>query len=76
MLALVLMKNLVFHGRSKHIDTKFHFIRECIEDVKIFAHFIRIEEQKADILMKALPVARLETMQYLLGACDLGPYQD
>ncbi|GJT38694.1 ribonuclease H-like domain, reverse transcriptase, RNA-dependent DNA polymerase [Tanacetum coccineum] len=29
--AIALMKNLVFHGRSKHIDTKYHFIRECVE---------------------------------------------
>ncbi|GJT47211.1 zinc finger, CCHC-type containing protein [Tanacetum coccineum] len=29
--ALDLAKNPVFHGRSKHIDTKFHFIRECVE---------------------------------------------
>lgn len=27
-LAIMLIKNLVFHGRSKHIDTRFHFIRE------------------------------------------------
>ena len=25
--AITLMKNPVFHGRSKHIDTKLHFIR-------------------------------------------------
>ncbi|OQU79705.1 hypothetical protein SORBI_3008G183150 [Sorghum bicolor] len=25
------MKNPVFHGKSKHIDLKYHFIRECIE---------------------------------------------
>lgn len=31
-----LMKNLVFHGRSKHIDTKYHFIRECIEKEKFW----------------------------------------
>jgi len=29
--AITLMKNPIFHGRSKHIDIKFHFIRECIE---------------------------------------------
>nr|GEW64809.1 ribonuclease H-like domain, reverse transcriptase, RNA-dependent DNA polymerase [Tanacetum cinerariifolium] len=29
--AIALMKNLVFRGRSKHIDTKYHFIRECVE---------------------------------------------
>ena len=29
--AIALMKNPVFHGHSKHIDTKYHFIRECVE---------------------------------------------
>jgi hypothetical protein len=28
--ALALAKNPVFHDRSKHIDTKYHFIRECM----------------------------------------------
>nr|GEY74285.1 T-complex protein 11 [Tanacetum cinerariifolium] len=36
--AIALMKNPVFHGRSKHIDTKYHFIRECVErdDIQAF----------------------------------------
>lgn len=29
--AIDLAKNLVFHGRSKHIDICYHFIRECVE---------------------------------------------
>jgi hypothetical protein len=29
--AIALVKNLVFHGRSKHIDIKYHFIRESVE---------------------------------------------
>ena len=29
--AIALMKNPVFHGRSKHIDIKYHFIRQCVE---------------------------------------------
>nr|GEY68249.1 ribonuclease H-like domain, reverse transcriptase, RNA-dependent DNA polymerase [Tanacetum cinerariifolium] len=38
--AIALIKNLVFHGRSKHIDTKYHFIRECVEreDIQVEFH--------------------------------------
>ena len=28
--AIALAKNPVFHERSKHIDTRYHYIRECI----------------------------------------------
>ncbi|XP_056850105.1 secreted RxLR effector protein 161-like [Raphanus sativus] len=30
--AIALTKNHVFHGRSKHIHKRYHFIRECIEN--------------------------------------------
>jgi len=32
---IALRKNPVHHDRSKHIDTKFHFIRECVEEGKM-----------------------------------------
>lgn len=74
--AIALMKNPVFHGRSKHIDTRFHFIRECVEEGQIVLEFVRTDEQRADPLTKALPAARLATMRHLLGVRDLGPHQD
>nr|GEU96890.1 ribonuclease H-like domain, reverse transcriptase, RNA-dependent DNA polymerase [Tanacetum cinerariifolium] len=37
--AIALMKNPIFHGRSKHIDTKYHFIRECVEREDIQVEF-------------------------------------
>ncbi|GJW62118.1 zinc finger, CCHC-type containing protein [Tanacetum coccineum] len=40
--AIALMKNPVFHGRSKHIDTKYHFIRECVEKEDIQVEFVFI----------------------------------
>jgi hypothetical protein len=33
--AIALCKNPIHHGRSKHIDTRFHFIRKCIEEGKV-----------------------------------------
>ena len=74
--AIALMKNPVFHGRSKHIDTRFHFIRECVEKGQIIVEFIRTDEQRADLLTKALPAANLATMRHLLGVRNLGPHQD
>jgi hypothetical protein len=35
MSAITLSKNLVHHDQSKHIDTKFHFIHECIAEGKV-----------------------------------------
>ena len=51
-LSLYLMKNPVFHGRSKHIDIRFHFIEECIENGEITVRHVSSKEQKADILTK------------------------
>ncbi|KAD4585749.1 hypothetical protein E3N88_23350 [Mikania micrantha] len=53
--ALALMRNPVFLGRSKHIDTRYHFIRECVENGKIKVKHVSGAEQKADVLTKALP---------------------
>jgi hypothetical protein len=50
--AIALMKNLVFHGRSKHIDIKYHFIRESVEHGQIAVKRVCTEEQKADALTK------------------------
>ncbi|GJW85674.1 ribonuclease H-like domain, reverse transcriptase, RNA-dependent DNA polymerase [Tanacetum coccineum] len=69
--AIALMKNPVFHGRSKHIDIKYHFIRECMEREDIQVEFINGEYQKADILTKALPKIRFLTMRQLIGLKDL-----
>jgi len=41
--AIALMKNPIHHNRSKHIDIKFHFIRECCDDKLIDIEFINTE---------------------------------
>lgn len=37
---VVVNKNLMFYGRSKHIDTKYHFTKSCLEKGKINIHFV------------------------------------
>ncbi|KAK8450458.1 hypothetical protein SEVIR_6G031250v4 [Setaria viridis] len=53
--AIQLSKNPVFHDRSKHIDTRYHFIRECVEEGRVCVTSVSTSEQLADILTKALP---------------------
>ncbi|KAD6454990.1 hypothetical protein E3N88_09696 [Mikania micrantha] len=69
--AIALMKKPVFHGRSKHIDTRYHFIRECVEAGKVEIEFINGNEYKADILTKPLGRNKFEEMRELMGMEDL-----
>ena len=50
--AISLTKNHVFHGRSKHMHSRYHFIRECVESELIEVDHVPRTEQKADILTK------------------------
>nr|GEV84677.1 ribonuclease H-like domain, reverse transcriptase, RNA-dependent DNA polymerase [Tanacetum cinerariifolium] len=69
--AIALMKNPVFHEKRKHIDTKYHFIRECVEREDIQVEFVSEEYQRADILKKALSKIRFLTMRQLIGLENL-----
>ncbi|KAL6550635.1 hypothetical protein OROMI_021123 [Orobanche minor] len=65
--ALELMTNPVFHGRSKHIDIRFHFIRECVEEGEIVVTHVDGKIQKADMLINALTRVKHEEMCKLIG---------
>ncbi|GKE23582.1 ribonuclease H-like domain, reverse transcriptase, RNA-dependent DNA polymerase, partial [Tanacetum coccineum] len=47
--AIALMKNPLFHGRSKHIDTKYHFISECVEREDIQVEFLEGDGDDDDV---------------------------
>jgi len=59
--AIALSKNNVHHERTKHIDVKFHFIREIIADGKVEVSKISTEKNPADIFTKVLPVNKFQT---------------
>lgn len=69
--AIDLAKNPVFHGRSKHIDIRYHFIRECVERKEIVIKHISSDVQRADVLTKALTTVKFERMRGLLGVKEL-----
>ena len=60
--AIALSKNHLFHNRSKHIETKFYFIRICLEEKKMELDFVSLENQLADLFTKALGRLKFEEL--------------
>nr|GEW78750.1 retrovirus-related Pol polyprotein from transposon TNT 1-94 [Tanacetum cinerariifolium] len=52
--------NPVQHSRTEHIHTRYHFIKEQVENGIIELYFVRIEYQLADMFTKALPKDRFK----------------
>ncbi|XP_048226863.1 uncharacterized mitochondrial protein AtMg00810-like [Ricinus communis] len=68
--AIKLTGNPVFHGRTKHIETHYHFVREKVLTQDIQLQKIRTEDQVADIFTKALGKAKFEVFRSALGVVD------
>jgi hypothetical protein len=67
--AVSISKNPVFHGRTKHIKIKFHFIREVQQSNEVMLIHCSSEEQLADIFTKPLPKKRFETLRQMIEIC-------
>ncbi|GJV29125.1 retrovirus-related pol polyprotein from transposon TNT 1-94, partial [Tanacetum coccineum] len=71
--AIALSCNNVQHSRSKHIDIRFHFIKEHVENWVIELYFVNMEYQLADIFTKALARERIEFLINKLGIRSFTP---
>ena len=58
------------HKRSKHIETKFHFIWDKTEDGIIAFIYAPTDKMAADIFTKFLPVLKVETFRTVLMGTD------
>ena len=64
---IALSKNPVHHDRSKHIDIRYHYIRDCVEEGKIEVNYICTDDQLADILTKSLGRQKFTEMRGRIG---------
>ncbi|RVW63782.1 Retrovirus-related Pol polyprotein from transposon TNT 1-94 [Vitis vinifera] len=65
--AIALSKNSVHHERSKHIDTRFHYIRDCVESGMIEIQHVCTEDQHADIQTNSLARMKFLEMRERIG---------
>eukprot|EP00253_Pinus_taeda_P005049 PITA_05049 len=68
--AITLSKNSVFHKRTKHIDTKFYYIGELVNNGEIVLKHCITQEEVADILGKPLGHKSFEFFKKCLGMTD------
>ncbi|XP_060873977.1 zinc finger protein 514-like [Metopolophium dirhodum] len=65
--AIKLVKNPEYHKRTKHIDVRYHYIREKFSEGMFSLEYVPSKEQLADILTKPTPRPRFEELREMLG---------
>ncbi|GKE26594.1 hypothetical protein Tco_1441978 [Tanacetum coccineum] len=70
---IALCCNNVQHSRAKHIDVRYHFIKEQVENGIVELYFVRTEYQLADIFTKPLPRERFNFLIEKLGMRSMSP---
>lgn len=64
---ILLTKHNKFHMRTKHIDIRYHHIRELVEDRTLAVKYKATTEMTADILTKGIARPKFEEHRKALG---------
>ena len=59
-------KNLVQQSKTKHIEIKYHFIRDLVEGKIVALEYIPIERQNANIFTKPLDRSKFKTLRQVI----------
>ncbi|MCO5608072.1 hypothetical protein L7F22_062277 [Adiantum nelumboides] len=65
--AVCLAKNAMFHARTKHIDVRYLFIRQVLDDGLVSLTKIKTQDNPADVLTKSLAKSQHEHCIRLVG---------
>ena len=71
MSCMKLSKNPVFHDKSKHIEIKYHYIRDMVQRGAMKLLYVAMEEQIADVLTKPLARLKFEYFRERLGVLQI-----
>ena len=68
-----LSENPVFHDRSKHIEMRYHYVRDMVQRRAVNLRYIPTHEQTADVLTKPLSKTKFEYFRDKLGVMENAP---
>ena len=66
-----LSENPVFHDKSKHIEIKYHYIKDMVQRGAVKLQYVAMEENIADVLMKPLPRLKFKYFREKLGVLQI-----
>ena len=66
-----LSKNPMMHGRSKHIDVRFHFLRDLTKEGVVELVHCGTQDQIANVLIKPLKLDLFLKLRELMGVCEV-----
>lgn len=69
--AINLIKNPVYHKRTKHIDVRYHHLRDQYEEKVFMLEYVESKDQQADILTKPLPRTSFQYQRKSIGVQEL-----
>ena len=69
--AIAIAKNPIAHARTKHIDIRFHYVREAIEEGIIEIEYCPTDVMIADLLTKPLSKEHFERLRQMMGLINL-----
>ena len=64
--AIAIAKNPMAHARTKHIDIRYHYVREAVQEV-IKLQYCPTAQMIADLLTKPLPRGQFEILRLAMG---------
>ena len=65
-----LSKNSTFHSRSKHIDVRYHWIRDMLESKELHLEKVHTSENGSDMFTKVLPKNQVEACRGRAGLVE------
>ena len=69
--AISIVKNPVAHSRTKHIDIRYHYIREAVQEGIVNLCYCPTEQMIADLLTKPLARERFKMLRDAMGMVEL-----